>query len=107
MLTPSGPSWHDLAHIEVRGCLFDFVSSKPDKVNKLRRGHIDQQCRDKLITTGVESDLLTAVEKVLRRIQVPTLAQSFADGLKRPVFSFVLGGLAGGMLPADEREARQ
>jgi cobalamin biosynthesis protein CobD/CbiB len=46
----------------------------------------------------VESELLTAVEKVLRRIQVPTLAQSFADGLKRPVFSFVLGGLAGGML---------
>lgn len=98
MLTPSEQSWHDLAHIEVRGCLFDFVPSKPDKVYKLRRGHIDQQCRDKLITTGVESDLLTAVEKVLRRIQVPTLAQSFADGLKRPVFSFVLGGLAGGML---------
>jgi len=25
MLTPSEQSWHDLAHIEVRGCLFDFV----------------------------------------------------------------------------------
>ncbi len=98
MLTPSAPSWDDLVHTEVRGCLFDFVPFKPDKVNKLRRGHIDQQCRDKLITAGVDSDLLTAVEKVLRRIQVPTLAQSFADGLQRPVFSFLLGGLAGGML---------
>jgi hypothetical protein len=98
MLTPSAPSWHDLAHIEVRGCLFDFVPFKPDKVNKLRQGHIDRQCRDKLIATGVDSGLITAVEKVLHRIQVPTLAQSFADGLKRPVFSFVLGGLAGGML---------
>jgi uncharacterized membrane protein YuzA (DUF378 family) len=98
MLTPASPSWEDLVHTEVRGCLFDFVPLKPDKVNKLRRGRIDQQCRDKLINAGVDHDLLIAVEKVLRRIRVPTLTQSFADGLKRPVFSFILGVLAGGML---------
>lgn len=98
MLTPPTPSWHELVHIEVRGCLFDFVPYKPDKVTKLRRGYIDQQCRDKLITTGVDGDLLIAVEKVLRRIKVPTLTKSFVDGLKRPVFSFLFGGLAIGLL---------
>ncbi len=34
----------------------------------------------------------------VRRIQVPTLTRSFADGLRRPVFSLLVGGLAGGML---------
>jgi hypothetical protein len=41
MLTLASPSWQNLIHNEVRGCLFDFVPFKPDKVNKLRRGHID------------------------------------------------------------------
>jgi len=98
MLTPASPSWEVLMHNEVRGCLFDYVPYKPDKVKKLRRGHIDQQCHDKLITAGIDRDLLAAAEKILHRIRIPTLAQSFADGLNQPVFSFILGALAGGML---------
>ncbi|WP_147460018.1 hypothetical protein [Actinokineospora cianjurensis] len=93
-----GHTWADLVHDEVRGCLFDFVPHKPDKVHKLRRGWLDPQCRAKLINAGVADDEVPAAEAVIRAIQRPTLVGSFLDGIKRPGFGILLGGLAGGGL---------
>ncbi|CRK59249.1 hypothetical protein [Alloactinosynnema sp. L-07] len=90
--------WTDLAHDEVRGCLFDYVPNKIDKAVKLRCGHLDQQCRARLIESGVAADLLVAADKLLRRIQSPTLGRTLRQALQQPVFSLLLGGVLGGLI---------
>jgi hypothetical protein len=93
-----GATWEDLVHNEVRGSIFDFVPSKLDKAHKLRSGSIDTESRDKLISAGVSTDTLNAVEFALKRIQTPSLVKTFTTSLQRPVFSLIIGGLVGGML---------
>jgi hypothetical protein len=93
-----GATWQDLAHNEVRCCIFDFVPSKLDKAYKLRLGSIDKECRKKLTDAGVSAEVLDAILLVLKRIQNPSLRKTFTASLQRPIFSLIVGGLAGGML---------
>jgi hypothetical protein len=87
-----------LYHDEVRGCIFDSTPRKSDKEHQLRSGHICTQCAAKLDKANVAASLVSAVTRVLARLQKPSLSRSLTLGLQRPLFSFVLGTLLGGLV---------
>lgn len=92
-----GAHYLDLFHMDTCGCIFDFVLMKMDKVHKLRAPCIDVRCRNKLREANVPERLTDAVESVLNAINMPSMRKSFMVSLHRPGFSFVLGGVIGGM----------
>ena len=95
----SGESdFEKLYHMQTRACIFDLVLQKSDKVYKLRNGHICQQCAAKLDKANVGSGVVSATTSVLARVQKPSLPRSLTLGLQRPLFSFVLGTLLGGLV---------
>ncbi|MEO7263046.1 MAG: hypothetical protein ABI047_17595 [Jatrophihabitantaceae bacterium] len=65
------PDFGKLFHKRTRACIFNLVLDKSEKVHKLRRGHICKQCAGKLDQANVASDLVSAVTKVLARVQKP------------------------------------
>jgi len=92
------PDFEKFFHKQTRGCVFDLVLDKDEKVHKLRRGHICKQCADKLDQANVPASLVSAATSVLSRVQKPSLSRSLTLGLQRPLFSFVLGTLLGGLV---------
>jgi hypothetical protein len=90
--------FEQLYHLQTQACIFDLVLQKPDKVYKLRSGHICTQCAAKLALANVGSSYQAAVASVLGRVQKPSLVRSLTLGLQRPLFSFVLGTLLGGLV---------
>ena len=87
-----------LYHKQTRACIFDLVLQKSDKTYKLRSGHICPSCTSKLEQANVGSSLVSAVTSVLARVRRPSLPRSLTLGLQRPLFSFVLGTLLGGLV---------
>lgn len=96
----SQPNAHhlDLFHDDVRGCLFDFCGNKLDLVTGLRAKQVDPICRGKLIGANVSENVVEEVEKALNRMRTPSFLQSIVEGMKIPLFSFLLGGLVLGLL---------
>jgi hypothetical protein len=92
-----GSHFSDLFHQDTRGCIFDFVTAKPEKVHKLRSGRIDPMCQGKLVEANVPGSVVRAVGQIIERIQKPSLLESLAQGLQRPLFSLVFGSLVGGL----------
>lgn len=90
--------FEQLYHKQTRACIFDLVLQKSDKVYKLRSGHICPKCAEKLEQAKVGSSLVSAVTGVLTRVRQPSLVRSLTLGLQRPLFSFVLGTLLGGLV---------
>jgi hypothetical protein len=88
----------DLFHDDTRGCLFDFCGNKLDLVTGLRAKRIDSICRGKLIEGNVSEYLVEDVEEALNRMKTPSFWQSLHEGMKIPLFSFLLGGLIFGLL---------
>jgi hypothetical protein len=93
-----GSHHSDLFHQDTRGCIFDFVGHKPDKVHKLKTGQIDPMCKGKLVAANVPESIVKATEKILMGIRRPTFFGSFARSMQNPLFSFVFGGLLFGMI---------
>lgn len=90
--------FEQLYHLQTQACIFDLVVQKPDKVYKLRSGHICAACAAKLAQANVGSSYQAAVTSVLSRVQKPSLVRSLTLGLQRPLFSFALGTLLGGLV---------
>jgi len=93
-----GSHYSDLFHQDTRGCIFDFVAHKPDKVHKLKTGNIDPMCKGKLVAANVPESVVKAIEKILAGIRRPTFFGSLARSMKNPLFSFVFGGLLFGLI---------
>lgn len=87
-----------LHHESTKGCIFDFTRHKPDKEHQLRSGSICEACAVVLDRADVSSSLVSAVTSVLARIQKPSLSRSLTLGLQRPLFSFLLGTVLGGLV---------
>ncbi len=94
----SNSHFTDLFHQDTRGCIFDFVAYKPDKVHKLRSGRIDPMCKGKLVEANVPESIVRTVEQIIARIHRPTFFRSLAIGLQSPLFSLVFGGLLFGLI---------
>lgn len=90
--------FEELYHKNTDGCIFDLVLEKPDKVYKLRSGRICTSCAAKLAQANVGAGYQAAVSSVLSRVRKPSLVRSLSLGLQRPLFSFVLGTLLGGLV---------
>ena len=90
--------YNDLFHQDTRGCIFDFVLHKPDKVHKLRTGQIDSMCKGKLVAANVPESVVKATEKILAGIRRLTFFGSLARSMQNPLFSFVFGGLLFGLI---------
>ncbi|HST47576.1 hypothetical protein [Jatrophihabitans sp.] len=90
--------FEQLYHLQTQACIFDLVLQKTDKVYKLRSGHICTSCAAKLAHANVGASYQAAVTSVLARVQKPSLVRSLTLGLQRPLFSFVLGTLLGGLV---------
>jgi len=94
----SNSHFSDLFHQDTRGCIFDFVAHKPDKIHKLKIGQIDPICKGKLVEANVPESVVTAVERIIKRIQRPSFIGSLIQGLSKPLFSFVFGGVFIGLI---------
>ena len=94
---PSNSDYMDLFHDDTRGCLFDFCGNKLDLVTGLKAKRIDSICRGKLIEGNVSEYLVEDIEEALNRMKTPSFWQSVQEGMKIPLFSFVLGGLILGL----------
>jgi hypothetical protein len=93
----SDSEYMNLFHDDTRGCLFDFCGNKLDLAIGLRAKRIDSICRGKLIEGNVSEYLVEDIEEALNRMKTPSFWQSIEEGLKIPIFSFVLGGLILGL----------
>jgi len=89
----SGLHWSELFHQETRGCLFDFVGSKRDKIAKLRRLDICPQTLGLLAQSNVDDRTISFVRAILRRIRRPSIRKSLLTSITSPALGFVYGGL--------------
>jgi hypothetical protein len=83
----------DLFHDDARGCLFDFCGNKLDLVTGLRAKRIDSICKGRLVENNVSENLIEEVEEILDQLKKPSFLQSIQEGMRIPVFSFLLGGV--------------
>ncbi len=94
----SGLQWPELFHEETRGCLFDFVRNKPDKIAKLKKCDICPQTVGLLAQHNVNDKTASFVRTVLRRIRRPSIRKSLLTSINSPVLGFVYGGLVIGFV---------
>lgn len=86
-------SWQELFHKDTRGCIFDFVGIKSQKVAKLNTCQICESCRGKLYSSHLNNQIIKAFEKVLLKIKRPSFIKSIMQCILSPIVSFVYGGI--------------
>jgi hypothetical protein len=78
------------AHDEIRGCLFDMNSSKPDIVFSLHRPTLCPSCKTRVSAKQVPAALLPALDRELPRIQ-KSLFIRITEGVKKhPIFALAI-----------------
>jgi len=92
----TGLTWRDLFHRDPRGCIFDSVPIKSQKIAKLTTCDICEPCRGKLAGSNMNANVLRSVDAILRRIRRPSLKNAILTSFLSPGFSFVYGGIVVG-----------
>jgi hypothetical protein len=78
------------AHDETRGCLFDMNASKMDVVYSLHRPCVCDHCCSQLKQAQVSNELLTVVQRELRRVQKPLIDRLVSFVREHTVWSIML-----------------
>lgn len=94
----SGLHWSQLFHDETRGCLFDFVGNKPDKIAKLKKCDICPQTIGLLAQHNVNERTISFVKTVLHRIRRPSVWKAVIASITSPLLGFVYGGVVIGFV---------
>ena len=68
-----GPAWapDELAHMETRGCLFDFCAHRCDVDIKLQAADFCPSCHSALAAAGLPMARLQRLAEVVRTLAVP------------------------------------
>jgi hypothetical protein len=88
----------ELFHNETRNCIFDFCENKSDKAFKLQTGLIDDMCKGKLIQANIPDRYINDIKNILISIHKPSLIKTFEIGFTKPILSFTIGSILGGLI---------
>ena len=89
----TGESWDNLFHKDPRGCIFDFVGVKAQKVAKLRQCRVCESCRGILRQRNLNQNVIDFVNRLLSRIRRPSFKKVLVSCVTSPGLSFLYGGL--------------
>jgi hypothetical protein len=92
----TGRQWHDLFHQDPRGCLFDFVGVKSQKIGKLINFSICEGCLGVLVQSNVSVDVLASIRKILESVVKPSIRKAISESITKPGLSFIYGGIVFG-----------
>jgi len=90
LLPSSGYSW---AHDDIRTCLFDNNSSKPNIVFSMNPPSLCKACEARVLSHALEPEFLSALKKDLLQLRKP-LYFRLSDWIKaHPLYAFILGAI--------------
>ncbi|HEY9685821.1 MAG TPA: hypothetical protein V6C52_02470 [Coleofasciculaceae cyanobacterium] len=82
-------------HDDVRGCLFDLNSNKPDIVFSMHRPNLCDACKSRVLSLQIDTDFLPALNNELPRLQ-KTLYFRISDWVKaHPICALLITLLSG------------
>ncbi|HKR13471.1 MAG TPA: hypothetical protein VJT15_15510 [Pyrinomonadaceae bacterium] len=89
----SGKQWYDLFHQDPRGCIFDFVGVKSQKIGKLINFSLCEGCLGVLVQSNVSADVLTSIRRILESVVRPSIRKAISECVTKPGWSFIYGGI--------------